>query len=246
MPRVFPVLADQRSSLPLFKTDYQSFPENFRRASNNIGIEAVPHQMRHPGPSLDLAKGVRDITSCQKRGRWATMTSLERYEKHGRLNDTWRLLSPATQAYCLTFEHDAEGFILAGKTCPLPPRLVEQAQNPLLKFHVSLTSPAAHVCSSIELDIGRFLARPMIGGVLSEIDFGNTTFLGCLCRSRVAKTLQVLSLLKENGLGISPFSITSIVTGDTGSAMDTNIWRLCLFQGSIFRCDPSVLSFLSS
>ena len=37
------------------------------------------------------------------------MTSLKRYEKHGRLNDTWRPLSPATQAHCLTCEHDAEG-----------------------------------------------------------------------------------------------------------------------------------------
>ena len=104
MRRVFPVLANQGSSRPLFQTDYQSF------------FEAVPYQMLQSGPSLDLAHGVRDITSCQKRGRWATMTSLKLYEKHGRLNDTWRLLSPATQAYCLTCEHDAEGYILAGKT----------------------------------------------------------------------------------------------------------------------------------
>ena len=34
----------------------------------------------------------------------------------------------------------------------------------------------------------------MIGGVLSEIDFGDATCLDYLCRSRVAKTLQVLSL----------------------------------------------------
>ena len=117
MRRVFPVLADHRSSLPLFKTDFQSFLEIFRRASNFFGLEAVLYQMRHPGPSLDLAKGVRDITSCQKRRRWATMTSLKRYEKHARLNDTWRLLSPATQAYCLTCEHDAEGFF-GGKNMP--------------------------------------------------------------------------------------------------------------------------------
>ena len=125
MQRVFPVLANRQKSQPLFQTDYQSFLEVFRRATNNIGIEAVPYQMRHSGPSLDLAQGIRDITSCQKLGFWATMTSLKRYEKHGRLNDTWRLLSPGTQAYCLTCEHDAEGYILAGKTCPLPPRLVE-------------------------------------------------------------------------------------------------------------------------
>ena len=103
-----------------------AFQTDTRRSSKfSVRIEAVPYQMRHPGPSLDLAQGIRDITSCQKRGRWATMTSLKRYEKHGRLNDTWRLLSPGTQAYCLTCEHDAEGFILAGKTCPLPPRLVQ-------------------------------------------------------------------------------------------------------------------------
>ena len=125
MQRVFPVLANQQKFQPLFQTDHQSFFEVFRRATNNIGIYAVPYQMRHSGPSLDLVQGIRDITSCRKRGRWATMTSLKRYEKHGRLNDTWRLLSPGTQAYCLTCKHDAEGYILAGETCPLPPRLVE-------------------------------------------------------------------------------------------------------------------------
>ena len=121
--RVFPVLANHGSSRPLFQTDYQSFLEVSRKAANNIDIEAVPYQVRHSGLSLDLAQGVSDITSCQKRGRWATMTSLKRHEKHGRLNDTWRLFWPATQAYCLTCEHDAEGFFFAAKTSPLPPRL---------------------------------------------------------------------------------------------------------------------------
>ena len=86
-----------------------------RKRPNNTGIEAVPYQMRHSCPSLDLAQGIKDISSCQKRGRWATMTSLKR-------DDSWRLLSPATQAHCLTCEHDAEGYILAGNMCPLPPR----------------------------------------------------------------------------------------------------------------------------
>ena len=115
MQRVFPVLANQEPSRPMFQTDYQSFLEVLRRATNNIGIEAVPYRMRDSGPSLDLAQRIRDITSCQKRGRWATMTSLKGYEKHGRLNDTWRLLSPGTQAYRLTCEHDAEFFFFGGK-----------------------------------------------------------------------------------------------------------------------------------
>ena len=120
----------------------------------------------------------------------------------------------------------------------------------------------------------------MIGGVLSEIDFGNATFLDYLCSFREAKTLQVLSLrfpnspltsvcpqlsfsvgtlvrmpipgliresrtskrlsiwtsvvlevgpyfpvlwcskgVQENGLGTSPLNMTSVVTGDTGSAV---------------------------
>ena len=58
--------------------------------------------------------------------------------------------------------------------------------------------------------------------------------------------------VQENGLGISPLNMTSVVTGDTGPAvfvLDTNIWKVGLFRGSknkIFRCDSSVLSFLSS
>ena len=42
--------------------------------------------------------------------------------------------------------------------------------------------------------MGKFLDRPMIDCVLSEIDFVNATLLDYLCRSRVTKTLQVLSL----------------------------------------------------
>ena len=59
--RVFPVLANQQKSQPLFQTDYQSFLEVFWRATNNIGIEALPYQMWHSGPSLDLAQGMRDL-----------------------------------------------------------------------------------------------------------------------------------------------------------------------------------------
>ena len=43
MRRVFPVLANQGSSRPLFQTDYQSFLEVFQNTANNIGIEAVPY-----------------------------------------------------------------------------------------------------------------------------------------------------------------------------------------------------------
>ena len=40
MRRVFPVLANQRSSRPLLRTDYHSFLEVCRRAADNIGIES--------------------------------------------------------------------------------------------------------------------------------------------------------------------------------------------------------------
>ena len=57
--------------------------------------------------------------------------------------------------------------------------------------------------------------------------FGSRTFSPC--------TLVFQGCVQENGLGISPLNITSVVTGDTGSAvfvLDTNIWKLGLFRGS--------------
>ena len=54
-----------------------------------IGVNAVPHQMRHSGVSIDRATDRQILESISKRDRWMSQKSVIRYEKIGRLNDTW-------------------------------------------------------------------------------------------------------------------------------------------------------------
>ena len=72
----------------VFKQDYPAFARSFKVAARALGIDLVPYQMRHSGASLDRAKGLRTLEATQKRGRWTSLASVRRYEKHGRLNDT--------------------------------------------------------------------------------------------------------------------------------------------------------------
>ena len=39
----------------------------------------VLHQLRHSGPSIDIALRVRDLGGVQKRGRWGAVESVRRY-----------------------------------------------------------------------------------------------------------------------------------------------------------------------
>ena len=65
----------------------------FSRGAEAIGVGLVPYQARHSGASIDAANNVRGLPSIQKRGRWASKKPVQRYEKAGRLQDTWRELT---------------------------------------------------------------------------------------------------------------------------------------------------------
>ena len=168
--------------------------EVFRKATNNIGTEAVPHQMRHSGPSLDFAQGVRHITCCQKRGRWATMTSLKRYEKHG--VSTTRggffrrrprhAVSRASTTPRATFRR--ERHVLSHRDWP--DELTASRRN----FGPSLKSPAPPACSVPGSTLAAPSFPPLTGGPSSGTDFASTTSLAFLYRSRVAATLLVRSV----------------------------------------------------
>ena len=44
-------------------------------------LQLTPHTLRHGGPSTDRAAGDRSLADIKKRGQWATMDSVARYEK---------------------------------------------------------------------------------------------------------------------------------------------------------------------
>ena len=84
-------------------------------------LEMVPYLMRHSGASIDRATDVRDQVETTKRGRWAAARSVRRYEKRGRLNETWRTLSTAQQAYCEACARNLERIVLFGDAGPPRP-----------------------------------------------------------------------------------------------------------------------------
>jgi hypothetical protein len=92
----------------------------FRRAAHNIGVDAVPCQGRHSGASLDRASNRRTQEEVQKRGRWATLTSVKRYEKAGRLNESWEGLSELAKSFCVAALRVLEDVILHGRPAPVP------------------------------------------------------------------------------------------------------------------------------
>lgn len=49
----------------------------------NIG---PPHWLRHSGPAADIATSRRDLEQVRRRGRWAAMSSVQRYTKEFRLS----------------------------------------------------------------------------------------------------------------------------------------------------------------
>ena len=56
--------------------------------------------------------------------RRATFASVRRYEKEGRINDSWNALSPAQQAYSMVCERELQGAFLHNRVAAKRERLV--------------------------------------------------------------------------------------------------------------------------
>lgn len=83
-------------------------------------LRRVLYQLRHTGPSNDAAEGRRSLGQIKARGRWASDSSVRRYEKHSQLARQWQKLSPAAQVFaqrCLSHV----GAILGAASAPTLP-----------------------------------------------------------------------------------------------------------------------------
>ena len=74
--------------------------------------KVVPYQMRHSGPSIDLADRRRSLPEAQRRGRWAQASSMARYERRARLAAEWAKVPAAARARCEAFVGRLEELIL--------------------------------------------------------------------------------------------------------------------------------------
>ena len=101
MPWLGVLLADLHlagSTAPAWKFTYNQFMLAFQTATTELQLaRIVPYQMRHSGPSIDLALGHRSLEEAQKRGRWASASTMARYERHSRLAKEWDQLNVTQQ-----------------------------------------------------------------------------------------------------------------------------------------------------
>ena len=78
---------------------YSQYVVAFRRAVAELRLkDVVPYQMRHSGPSIDLANGARTMEEAQTRGRWAVSSTMARYERRSRLSKEWSVLTQAQRS----------------------------------------------------------------------------------------------------------------------------------------------------
>lgn len=89
---------DERSA---WGFSYPEFAAAFKRTVAAMGVgHVVAYQMRHSGPSIDLADRRRTLAEAQRRGRWAQPRSMLRYERRARLAAEWAKLSPDLRREC--------------------------------------------------------------------------------------------------------------------------------------------------
>ena len=92
---------------------YHEYLEAFKKAAAKLRMPCVcPYQMRHSGPSIDLADKRRSLDEAQRRGRWAQPRSMMRYERRARLAAEWAKVPEATRKTCETAAARLEAVIL--------------------------------------------------------------------------------------------------------------------------------------
>ena len=80
--------------------DYPEYLAVFKQATKDLGLNVVPYEARHSGPSIDRAKNWRTAADVKKRGMWAALSSVARYEKPARLAASWNKLSLEQRTTC--------------------------------------------------------------------------------------------------------------------------------------------------
>ena len=82
---------------------HTSFASLFDHAARRLKLAPKPvtYQIRHSCPSHDRANHLRPVAEVKKRGRWASDSSVARYEKAGRVNEVFNKLGVETQQFCV-------------------------------------------------------------------------------------------------------------------------------------------------
>ncbi|CAK0904148.1 unnamed protein product [Prorocentrum cordatum] len=89
---------------PLFPFPLVRVSSLFKGAAEDMGLASLTPQLcqlRHSGPSVELALQLQTLASVKLRGRWRTDASVARYLKPGRVNEQLQRLAPEVQRAAL-------------------------------------------------------------------------------------------------------------------------------------------------
>ena len=103
---------------------YRQVVDSIAVSGHMLGLKLVPYQLRHSGASDDRLQKIRTSEEIMKRGRWRTLKSVARYEKHARVTLEFSRLTASVQAHCVACEGQL-GDVFLGRVPPLlvPPRV---------------------------------------------------------------------------------------------------------------------------
>ena len=93
----------------LLPVDAQTLRLTWESTLVQIGLKkshAVLHQLRHSGPSFDMLTKARTLLEIKLRGRWASDSSVRRYESHAWLGQEFQNLPKKVQKLALKAEQN--------------------------------------------------------------------------------------------------------------------------------------------
>ena len=116
--RLFLELARKRSpNSPIFSVSRETVARRVKRACDLLGIDCpVLHRLRHTGPANDTLRGTKSLEQIRRRGRWASLKSVERYSKTAHIVADLAQLDPEVRRLGDEFLANPEAFTAAQAT----------------------------------------------------------------------------------------------------------------------------------
>ena len=115
--RLFLELARKRlPNAPIFSVSRETVARTVKKACDLLGIECpVLHKLRHTGPANDTLRGSKSLEQIRRRGRWASLKSVERYSKTAHIVADLAHLEPEVRRIGTDFLNAPDAF-----TAPQP------------------------------------------------------------------------------------------------------------------------------
>ena len=107
-----------------FSFTYPEIAAKFQESVASMGVKdrKVLYMARHSGPSIEVARHRKPLAEVQKKGRWASFSSVQRYEKAGRLAQANKTYGKELLAWLEAIEAHCGAMILGSPhNVPLPP-----------------------------------------------------------------------------------------------------------------------------